>query len=153
MITNTILLPTWILMINNFNSDLTWSQKKPIFLVGQFIFLFIFFYNFTGFQKKKAIEFSWRTNIFGWQNLTFFQKCALRKKNSQRGPTWPTKGFPQPLGIGFFFIRLRLFFYSVGNLILRKCSVGCYSVFSKLKKCSVVECSVSSFSKKIFGWE
>ena len=62
----------------------------------------------------------------------------------------PSAGnFFSDTGIGFFFIRLG-FFFSVGSLILRECSVDCYSVFSKLKKSSVVECSVSSvFIKNI----
>ena len=47
----------------------------------------------------------------------------------------PSAGnFFSDTGIGFFFIRLGFFFYSVGSRIFRKCSVGSYSVFSKMKK-------------------
>ena len=152
MITNTILLPTWILMINNFNSDLTWSQKKPIFLVGQFIFLFIFFYNFTGFQKKKAIEFSWRTNIFGWQNLTFFQKCALRKKKQPTRANVANYGNSLGVGVGssrswprwpslavFFFLRAH--FWKKVKFCLPKILVRQLNsmAFFFLKTCKIVK--------------
>ena len=60
-------------------------------------FIFVFFsYQLTRFKKKKAIETCWRTEIFCWPNLTFFQKSASEKKTANRGPTGPTTGKPYP---------------------------------------------------------
>ena len=52
-------------------------------------------------------------------------------------PVPPVKlGLAPPL-IGFFLVGFLLFFYSVETRIIKKYSVGCYSVFKKFNKYSV----------------